>query len=47
MNKIIPNPNGIPGTVGEVFTEEELEQNLHEGFDWEIWEMEKDQKSLE
>ena len=19
MNKIIPNPNGIPGTVGEVF----------------------------
>ena len=30
----------VKGTIGEVFTEEEIEMGLHEDFDWDLWESE-------
>ena len=30
----------VKGTIGEVFTEEEIEMGLYEGFDWDLWDSE-------
>lgn len=39
---MMKNPDGILGTIGEVFTEEEIEAGYADNFDWDIYEHEKE-----